>query len=366
MLPWGWEAVKGVRMEPHDWDILVVGGGPAGASAALAAARQGATVLLVERRKQVGMPVQCAEYIPAMLKGQLGLKGSYVVQKIEGMRTFVHGKALKERAAPGYIIRRELFDQTLVSAAQKAGANVRCATRATAVNLEGDVTLAPKEGQPYIVRPKVIIGADGPLSTTGRWVGLVNRHLLPGLQMTISLTAPLEYAEIYFDPRITAGYGWLFPKGKVANVGLAMLPPGRGQHGPGKVLDTFIRHLETDGKIHGRPVARTAGWIPAEQLRNAVHGNIVLVGDAAGQTHPITGAGIFAAVTCGELAGIHAALAAAANDMTLLRGYDCQWQELLGETLTRAHCRRRQMENGWSSFDTIVKQCWVAFGEYYA
>lgn len=353
-------------MTASDWDVLVVGAGPAGSSAALAAVRQGTRVLLIERRRQVGLPVQCAEYIPAMLKGQLGLKGYYVVQKIEGMRTFLSGQEVKEMVAPGYIIRRELFDQTLVAAARKAGAKVRCATQATAINPEGDVTLSPRDGPAYTIRPKVIIGADGPLSTVGRWVGSVNHHLLPGVQMTLPLVAPLAWAEVYFDPQIVAGYGWLFPKGKVANVGLAMLRPSRGQPSPGKVLDSFIRRLETDGKICGVPVAHTAGWIPAEPVRNAVHGKIMLVGDAAGHTHPITGAGIFAAVTCGKMAGKYAATAAAANDMTLLRSYDREWQDLLGDTLARAHHRREQMEAGWSEFDTIVKRCWVAYREYYA
>ncbi|NOX32719.1 MAG: NAD(P)/FAD-dependent oxidoreductase [Deltaproteobacteria bacterium] len=352
-------------MTTPDWDILVVGAGPAGSSAALAAARQGAHVLLVERRQQVGLPVQCAEYIPAMLKGQLGLKGGYVVQKIEGMRTHMPGQAVKETVAPGYIIRRELFDQALVAAARKAGARVRCATRAIAMRPEGDVTLSPRDGRAYTVRPKVIIGADGPRSTIGRWAGVVNRHLLPGVQMTLPLAAPLACTEIYFDPQIVAGYGWLFPKGKVANVGLGMLRPSGGQLSLRKVLDGFIRRLKTDGKICGAPLAHTTGWIPAEPVRNAVHGKIMLAGDAAGHTHPITGAGIFAAVTCGKLAGKYAAAAVAASDMTILKAYDREWQDLLGETQTRAHCRREQMEACWNVFDTIIKQCWVAYREYY-
>ena len=352
-------------MRAEKWDILVVGGGPAGASSALSAARQGAKVMLVECRQHIGMPVQCAEYIPAMLKGQLGLKGDYIVQKIEGMRTFVPGHAVKEMAAPGYIIRRELFDQTLVNAARKAGAIVRCAIRATSMTPDGDVTLDPREGQAYRVRPRVIIGADGPRSTIGRWVGSVNHHLLPGVQKTLPLIAPLDHTEIYFDPRIIAGYGWLFPKGKVANVGLGMLRPEKGQPRLGEVLDAFIRRLKTDGKIRGGPVAHATGWIPAEPVRNAVHGNVVLVGDAAGHTHAITGAGIFTAVTCGELAGTHAAAAVTANDMTILNDYDREWQDLFGDTLTRAHCRRKQMETDWNSFNTIVKRCWVAFREYY-
>ena len=352
-------------MTAFDWDILVVGAGPAGSSAALAAARQGADVLIVECRRQVGMPVQCAEYIPAMLKGQLGLKGSYVVQKIEGMRTFVPGQEVIETVAPGYIIRRELFDQTLAAAAQKAGAKLRCATRAIAIHPEGDVMLSPKDGRAYMVRPRVIIGADGPRSTIGRWAGAVNRHLLPGVQMTLPLAVSLAYTEIYFDPEIVAGYGWLFPKGKIANVGPGMLRPAAGKPSVRKVLDGFIRRLETDGKICGAPVAYAAGWIPAGPMRNAVHGKIMLVGDAAGHTHPITGAGIFSAVICGRLAGRYAAAAVAANDMTILRDYDREWQDLLGHTQKRAYCRREQMEACWNAFDTIVKRCWVAYREYY-
>ena len=134
-------------------DILVVGAGPAGASAALAAARRGARVLMIERRRQVGLPVRCAEYIPAMLKGQLGLGGAYVVQKIEGMRTFVPGQAATETLAPGYVIRRESFDRTLVAAACQAGAELRCATRATALHPDGDVALSPGDGPTTTVCP---------------------------------------------------------------------------------------------------------------------------------------------------------------------------------------------------------------------
>ena len=82
-------------------DILVVGAGPAGGAAALAAARQGARVLIVDRRQVVGVPVQCAEYIPAMLMGHLDLDKSFIVQKIQGMRTCLPDEPVTKTRAPG-------------------------------------------------------------------------------------------------------------------------------------------------------------------------------------------------------------------------------------------------------------------------
>ena len=88
------------------YDILVVGAGPAGGATALAAARRGMRVLIVDRRQVVGVPVQCAEYIPAMLMGRLNLGKSFIVQPIRGMQTYLPGEPVKETRAPGFTIQR--------------------------------------------------------------------------------------------------------------------------------------------------------------------------------------------------------------------------------------------------------------------
>lgn len=347
-------------------DVLVVGGGPAGASAARAAARRGANVLLVERRETIGVPVQCAEYIPAMLMGKVNLGRKFVVQSVTGMKTFRTEGEETYTKAPGYIIRRDMFDQALVAAAKEDGVKVMTATRAVDRWETGAVLLKQKNGRYIKIQPWLIIGADGPRSTVGRWAGAVNTHLLPGAQVTMELTQPLGHTEVYFHPDIYAGYGWLFPKGRVANVGIGLKRSSQNENGLRKTLDHFVAELKSRNKILGDPIAYTAGWIPAEPVRQSVYDRIALVGDAGGHTHPITGAGIFAAVIGGKMAGKWAGRAVQANDASLLKSYDEEWHDLMGDTLARAHERRVFMENQWHDFNATVQRCWVAYREYYA
>ncbi len=347
-------------------DILVVGAGPAGGATALAAAQRDARVLVVDRRQVVGMPVRCAEYIPAMLMGRLDLGKSFIVQRIRRMKTYLPGEPVREMRAPGFTIHRDLFDQALICAAIDAGAGLMTSTRAVQRRDDETVLLKRRDGQSIKVRPKIIVGADGPHSTVGRWVGAVNHHLLAGVQVTMPLTAPMDWSEVYFDPEIYAGYGWLFPKKDLANIGIGLKTTPRNPVRTRAVLERFIARLRAAGKVTGQIVGSAAGWIPAEPVRQAVYGNVLLVGDAAGHTHPITGAGIANAVVCGAMAGKWAARAVAMDDPGVLHHYDDQWLDLFQDTLDHAHRRRQTMESFWQDFTGTVRSCWIAFREYYA
>lgn len=208
-------------MKVETWDVLVVGAGPAGSSAALGAAEGGASVLMVERRPQIGIPVRCAEHIPRLLLKDLPSDRSFVVQEVQGMRTLLPGGTIKETRAPGLIIDRDRLDQILAGEARKAGALLRLSSRALGRDHEGAVLKSSDKGF-YKVSAKVIIGADGPHSTVGQWAGLVNRDLMAGLQVRLCLREPQDFAEVHFDKSFFGGYGWLFPKGTEANVGIGM------------------------------------------------------------------------------------------------------------------------------------------------
>ena len=164
-------------------DVLVVGAGPAGSSSALAAAKGGAEVVMVDKRKAIGHPVQCAEWIPKMLKHEVSIPSSIIAQNVEGMRTFLPDGSMEQTRAPGLMIDRMGFDRMLADQAVDAGATLRLSTRAIAQRGEKIIVRDERTGERSSYLPGVVIGADGPRSTVGKWIGsgiaLVPRH--PGI-----------------------------------------------------------------------------------------------------------------------------------------------------------------------------------------
>ena len=344
-------------------DVLVVGAGPAGCSAALAARAEGLKVVVCERKKKIGVPVRCAEHIPALLKAETRIDPSVIVQPVRAMRTILPGGEFIENAAPGYIINRDLFDQGLAGQCLERGCTIILG--ASVDGREGEeVQVSLRGGGALRIIPEVVIGADGPHSTVGRWMGCANLDLIPAVQARVGLKEPMDRTEVYFLKLIRGGYGWLFPKGDEANVGIGMRS---GQAGDSiyKVLMEFVCRLTGLGKVDLKPRAYMAGWIPVSPLKRTVSGNMILVGDAAGHTHPITGAGVPQAVVCGKMAGQWAARAAIAGDMSILRGYEEEWKDLYWESLERAFRRRLLMESQWGRLEEILPRCWVGFRQYY-
>ena len=179
--------------------------------------------------------------------------------------------------------------------------------------------------------------------------------------VTLKLLQPMSWTEVHFARRFRSGYAWLFPKGEVANVGLGCVPSGgRAEMLP--LLDSFVSDLRRAGGLaDGPPVRRTAGWIPVwGPPETAVAGAVLLAGDAAGFTDPLTGAGIWPAIATGELAGKWAARAALEGDVSLLSGYDEDWRGLMGAALARSAAARRKMESEWDSRELaeLVRDVW--------
>jgi len=346
-------------------DVVVVGAGPAGSAAAAEAAARGAQVLILERKKMIGSPVQCAEYVPAGLIVELGCNDpSVCVQKIRGMRSFIGGTLEHQTPAPGFIINRDAFDQLLARRARKSGAVLLDSTRALDFIDESTILAQSGRGRGFKISAKVIIAADGPRSRLRKCLNTEPPDLIPAVQMSFELNEPSEFTNIYLDRAIRGGYGWLFPKNNIAHVGLGLRPSPASSRLT-ETLKSLVLKLKSEELIRGEPLASTGGWIPVQPMRNCVKGKTIFVGDAAGQTHPITGAGIFAAVSCGTMAGSWAARAATQDSTALLANYQTEWREMFGRSLFHGASRRKSMEAHWHEFDQVIKTSWIAFPEYH-
>ena len=346
-------------------DVLVVGLGPAGASAAAAAARAGRSVLAIDRRRTPGRPVQCAELVPAMLASDVPAVVRTATQPIDAMRTFVEDQPPHwEPRFPGFMLDRARFDAELVAEAVQAGATCRFGTCVQRIGHAG-VQLATGD----TVAARVVIGADGPRSMVGRAVGQVNAALVDTRQLTVRLCRPQRSTDIHLSGGIAGGYGWLFPKGDLANLGAGV---AAGSRSALKAIVTRLhRRLAAQGQTGSEVLALTGGVIPVGGMLDPVAalGNalVLLAGDAAGLTNPITGAGIAAAVLSGRMAGA-AAAAHLDGDLAAEADYREQLDALFGAALRRALAHRQRLAAAWATgrpTPAELRRGWIAYPEYW-
>lgn len=349
-------------------DVLCIGLGPAGATAAAAAARGGCRVIGVDRRHVPGLPVQCAEFVPALIGVEVAALADAVEQRIVSMTTRIEaGPSDVQPNFPGQMLDRARFDALLVARAEDAGADVAFGVAARAVAPDGRVTLS--DGR--IIDAAVVIGADGPRSIVGSAVGSVNTSVVETRQVTVALRTAYDATDIFLSRTIPGGYGWLFPKGSVANVGAGVVPSARARLKP--IVDSLHRSLVRQGRTGAGVLALTGGLIPVGGMlqpcavRGAAH--VLLAGDAAGLTHPVTGAGIAAAVYSGRLAG-EAAASLLAGHVDAAADYADELRSVFGPALARALRRRQELagsaQDGGAAGRRAMRRGWIAFPEYWA
>jgi len=344
------------------YDVIVVGAGPAGAKAAEAISSYGVSVLIVDKRMQPGSPVQCAEYVPSAVRRYTQLVPGAVMQKIDRMHTYINGEMASDIAAPGYILDRVIFDRSLLDKAKKNGAEVCFQARAVRRSSRGIVVEYAGQGEEEILC-SIIIGADGPSSTVGRWMHSQNSKFMLGLQYCLPLLNKQSSTDIYFFSECKGGYAWLFPKGEAANIGVGVNITYKDQIQ--SIMKHFLGFIQ-DKVLSVNPIKRTGGLIPVGgPLPLIQKGNMMLAGDAAGHTHPISGGGIMNAMVAGELAGKTAASSIMHKQQSLLKQYPVECSALFGNYLKRAAGRRLECDENWSDdseeFTELIKRTWIGF-----
>lgn len=350
---------------PH---VLVVGLGPAGGRAAAVAAAAGLDVVAVERRSQAGSPVQCAEFVPAMIEHDVPQVRSVTRQSVARMLTFIENEKPEEtREFRGRMIDRGALDRMLAQEAARGGAD--CRYGLSMLRIENDGTVHTSDGG--ALRPRILIGADGPRSRVGAAIGRVNQALVDTRQVTVPLVLPHDATDIFLSADYRGGYGWLFPKGAVANIGLGVEIGFRHRLKP--MLSALLERLAASRRIGTRACCLTGGAIPVGGRLRAIGAlgqtAVMLAGDAAGLTNPVTGAGIASAAQSGALAG-RAAAECLDGRQHALGAYEEELGDIFDAALDRAVRRRQEVlaryEGGGLPDVRALRDGWIGSPHYWA
>jgi digeranylgeranylglycerophospholipid reductase len=296
-------------------DVLVVGAGPAGSSAARAAAKTGTNTIFVDKKKEIGVPVQCAEAVGEYLIPYLPFKipEEHLIWKIDGMLFWAEGITIERSGGiwSGYAINREKFDTWLANTALESGARLYLESELIELEFEDNyhVTKAiVKTGEEKKeIEPKVVIAADGVHSKVLTKLGFTNHEDKCGEVLSFELTNlnlyKPTYEQLYIGDFAPGAYAYIFPLSKSrANVGVASLFQTE------KLERCYAEFLEIP-KVkkqlrNGEKVVEKSGWAPIHYLADKwVYGNVLLAGDAANQNFKPFVEGILPAIICGDIAG---------------------------------------------------------------
>ena len=339
-----------------NYDVLVIGAGPAGSSAARYASRYGLKTLLVEKRPDIGSPVRCGEGISKAWMPEVDIKpeAHWISDEVKGAR--IYGPSEKkpimltaESAGNevGFVVERDKFDKHIATLAATEGADIWIKSPAMSVIKEGNRVVGAKirhNGEEVEVRAKMVIAADGFESEFSRWAGLKSpilkkNDIISALEYRMeNVDSNEDFTDFYLGSIAPAGYLWVFPKGPhEANVGIGVtITMMKDRLDVKNYLDSWIKSHPAYSK--GRIIQQISGGVSVNKVKDKMSlPGLLAIGDAARLIDPITGGGIANGMISGKFAAQVSKKAIDENDFSeeMMKNYDL----MVKDKFERKHLR---------------------------
>lgn len=305
-----------------DWDVVVIGAGPAGCFTAMQIANSGFKVLVIEEHTQIGLPIQCSGLVSPRVVELAKADESTIINSLTGLRVLsplgaeLHVNSSRVLA---FAIDRAIFDQILAEKAE---------------------TAVDKNNKNFTFNTKILIGADGVESNVAAWLGLNNDNL-----KAVMYSADVELAcsdtnsvSVFLGQNLAPGwFGWIIPldlKNCRLGIGYALIKSGHSPRHYFQQLIDYYPQLFKGCKI----IRNTGGTVPLGLMPKIYASNAMLVGDAANQTKPISGGGIYMSLRASQICADVAIQALNDNNFSeeKMSIYQTLWENEMKEEINSA------------------------------
>ena len=324
----------------EDFDVVIVGAGPAGGYAAGAIANAGYEVALLEEHREIGEPIQCGGLVTPRVFDIVSCRET-IIGQVHGAEIFSpSGRriVIDGGETEAVVVDRAMFDRAIVTDALRRGAHSFMGAQAAAARREdGRVeVLVNQDDRTRRLRCKILIGADGVRSSVAKWFNILRpKKILPGFEVEmVGVDSDPGLVQLFVGHDYAPGFfGWIIPSGDTARVGLCVESGNAFAYLEKMMVHPTVRPFLK----RAQPILYITGGIPLGFPKRSHADNVMIVGDAACQAKATSGGGIFTSLLCSTFAACTAVEALEAGDFSArqLHRYHKAWTGSIGKELRK-------------------------------